>query len=50
MIQNDVIIVIVDLKYPRKEVLHVILWWLVKKLAWVIHYNGGHFEIAQYGH
>ena len=33
LIENDVIIVILDLKYPRKEVLHVVLWWVVKKLA-----------------
>ena len=38
-----------DLKYTRKEVSHVVLWWSVKKLAWVIHNSGGHFEIAQYG-
>ena len=49
LIENDVIIVILDLEYLRKEVLHVVLWWLVKKLAWLIHYSGGHIEIAQYG-
>ena len=48
--ETDVMIVIPDLKYPGKEVLHVVLWWLVKKLACVMHCSGGHFEIAQYGH
>ena len=28
--ENDVIIVIPELKYPGKEVLHVVLWWLGK--------------------
>ena len=45
--ETDVIIVIPDLKYPGKEVLHVVLWWSVKKLACVMmHRSGGHFEIA----
>ena len=47
--ETDVIIVIPDLKYPGKEVFHVVLWWLVKKLACVMHCSGGPFEIAQYG-
>ena len=40
--ETDVIIVIPDLNYPGKEVLHVVLWC-------VMHCSGGHFEIAQYG-
>ena len=48
--ETDVIIVIPDLKYPGKEVLHVVLQWLGKKLACVMHCSDGHFEIAQYGH
>ena len=47
LMETDVIIVIPDLKYHGKEVLHVVLWWLVKKLACVMHCSGGHFEIAQ---
>ena len=48
MENDDVIIAIPDLKYPGKEVLHVVMWWLVKKLACVMHCSGGHFETAQY--
>ena len=49
LIETDVIIVIPDLKYPGKAVLHVVLWWLVKRLACVMHCSGGYFKIDQYG-